>query len=121
MQHRLPTPLKPRVFTILVLTAVSVTSPKPYFITITLPLAPLRGIKSSKYANGAAANTVVHAAYTSVERVHQHDSGKVVWEMYTASDAKGALPMSVQKLGIVGAIVKDVGLFLTWVAKNRKT
>jgi Protein of unknown function (DUF3074) len=44
---------------------------------------------------------------------------KIIWEMATVSDAKGALPMSIQKLGIAGAIVKDVGLFLKWANDNR--
>lgn len=43
----------------------------------------------------------------------------IEWTMATASDAKGWLPMWVQKLGIPGAIVKDVGLFIGWIAKQR--
>ncbi len=39
----------------------------------------------------------------------------VEWVMATASDAKGWLPMWVQKLGVPGAVVKDVGLFIRWV------
>ena len=35
--------------------------------------------------------------------------------MATASDAKGWLPMWVQKLGVPGAVVKDVGLFIRWI------
>ena len=32
--------------------------------------------------------------------------------MAVASDASGALPMWAQKMGLPGAIAKDVGLFL---------
>ena len=39
--------------------------------------------------------------------------------MATASDAKGYLPMWTQKLGVPGAVVKDVGLFMKWTADNR--
>ncbi len=45
----------------------------------------------------------------------------IEWTMATASDAKGWLPMWVQKLGIPGAIVKDVGLVITWVTKQRRS
>ena len=34
------------------------------------------------------------------------------WVMATASDAKGWLPMWMQKLGVPSAVVKDVGLFM---------
>ena len=40
--------------------------------------------------------------------------------MTTASDAKGWLPMWVQKLGVPGAVVKDVGLFMKWVVGLRR-
>lgn len=39
--------------------------------------------------------------------------------MATASDAKGYLPMWAQKLGVPGAVVNDVGLFMKWTAENR--
>lgn len=38
----------------------------------------------------------------------------IEWVMATASDAKGWLPMWVQKLGVPSAVVKDVGLFVGW-------
>jgi len=117
MQHRLPSPLKPRVFTVILLSAISTDSKS--FLVVSAPLVQLRHVTASKYANGATANTVVHAAYSSVEHVYMNEDGTITWDMGTVSDAKGALPISVQKLGIVGAIVKDVGLFLKWVAGNR--
>ena len=40
--------------------------------------------------------------------------------MATASDANGWLPMWVQKLGIPGAIVKDVGYFMKWILDERR-
>lgn len=120
MRHRVPAPLKPRVFTVLVLTARAAEGEAPALLTVQVPVSPLRGVAGSRFANGAAANAVVHGVYTSVEHVFQRD-GEVVWEMATSSDAKGVLPLAVQKLGIVSAIVKDVGLFLTWVAKNRSS
>ena len=40
--------------------------------------------------------------------------------MATASDAKGWLPMWMQKLGVPGAVVKDVGLFIGWIREQRR-
>ena len=40
------------------------------------------------------------------------ESDKVEWMMAVASDASGVLPMWAQKMGLPGAIAKDVGLFL---------
>lgn len=133
----MPAPLKPRAFTILTLTGVpdppssdasaSASGQHP-FVTLTLPLdlrssAAAAGgagkIPTSKYSDSAA---VVHGAYVSVERVYfsETGNGEIVWDMVTASDARGNLPLAVQKLGISGAIVKDVGLFMAWVEKRRK-
>jgi len=57
--------------------------------------------------------------YTSIERCKIMPSGDVEWIMATASDAKGNLPMAVQKLGVPGAIVNDVGFFMKWIAEKR--
>lgn len=35
--------------------------------------------------------------------------------MATASHAKGNIPMAMQRMGVPGAIAKDVGLFLKWI------
>ena len=40
--------------------------------------------------------------------------------MAVTSDAKGSLPMWAQKMGLPGAIAKDVGLVMQWVADRRK-
>lgn len=57
--------------------------------------------------------------YTSIERCRLLPDENVEWVMATASDAKGSLPMFAQKMGVPGAVVKDVGLFIKWVGKNR--
>ena len=70
---------------------------------------------------------VVIGQYVSVERCRvlktaDGENGKVgdvVWDMATASDAKGWLPMAVQKLGVPGAVVKDVGFFMKWIHERR--
>lgn len=62
---------------------------------------------------------MVLGQYVSVERCVVQEDGKVLWEMGTASDAKGILPMGIQKLALPGAIVKDVGWFAGWIKKRR--
>ena len=65
---------------------------------------------------------IVAGKYVSLEKLSKVElNGKVMsrWEMKTASDAAGALPMSVQKLGVPGAIVKDVPLALEYIVKKR--
>jgi len=63
---------------------------------------------------------VLMGLYTAVEVVRQRrdrDSGsrEIEWIMATASDAKGNLPMWLQKMSLPGAIAKDVGFFLKWI------
>jgi hypothetical protein len=40
--------------------------------------------------------------------------------MGTASDAGGNLPMWAQKMGVPGAVVKDVGLFMQYCEDQRR-
>jgi len=49
----------------------------------------------------------------------ENEGKEVVWQMATASDAKGSLPMPLQKMGVPGAVVKDVGLFMGWIDGKR--
>lgn len=126
MRHDMPFPLKARVFTILIASGVPATSDTlsasggREFVIATVPLEPLpKGVGGSKFGVGTA--NVVHGAYVAVERVCEMEGGEIVWDMATASDAKGSLPMGLQKLGVSGAVTKDVGLFMGWVAKKRAT
>lgn len=80
----------------------------------------LCGVEAAKYTDGSGAGGTVTGMYCSIERAEVvEDGGKVRWEMATASDAKGVLPMWAQKLGVPGAVVKDVGLFIEWTGKRR--
>ncbi len=45
---------------------------------------------------------------------------EITWIMATASNAKGWLPMWMQKLGVPGAVVKDVGLVMKWLQERRE-
>ena len=135
MCHRLPWPLRPRCFSVLVVTARTVpggaggTGPgREGLLVVQVPI-DLSTLKEALYSNGRNAvegldglkgKRVVSGVYTSVERALVTGGGEVEWVMGTASDAKGWLPMWAQKLGVPGAVVKDVGLFVGWVGRNRK-
>ena len=53
------------------------------------------------------------------ENEERTSTGDIKWVMATASDAKGKLPMWMQKLGVPGAVVKDVGLVMKWLHDRR--
>ncbi|KAK5111022.1 hypothetical protein LTR62_005397 [Meristemomyces frigidus] len=113
MYHHIPPPLNDRVFPVLIITAKATQD----FLVVQIPV-DTASIIGAKYKLGAA--KIQHAMYCSIERGELLDHGKKVkWQMATASDAKGVLPMWAQKMGVPGAVVKDVGLFIGWVGKRR--
>lgn len=132
MKHKIPPPLKPRVFPVLQLVASAVPSPggggggteKDEFVVVSVTVSdfatgPLKGLAQLSVEKG-----VVVGAYVSVERVRRlpgqgKDKGKIEWIMATASDAKGILPMFLQTKAVPGQIAKDVGMFLGWLDKER--
>ncbi|KAF4554000.1 Hypothetical protein D9617_5g068750 [Elsinoe fawcettii] len=127
MCHSLPSPLNNRVFSVLVVKARSTRSPLS-FITAQIPI-DLSQVKVALYSNGRhreegkgeQKKVVTPGIYVSVERAELlEDGSKVKWQMATASDAKGVLPMWAQKLGVPGAVVKDVGLFMDWINLKRE-
>jgi len=114
MVHHIPPPLDDRVFPELVLTAKKAEE----FIVIQIPV-DTTGVMSAKYNNKGGKMTA--GMYCSIERGELLDGGaRVKWQMATASDARGNLPMWAQKMGVPGAVVKDVGLFIAWIAKRRQ-
>ena len=113
MAHHIPAPLNNRVFPVVVITAKKTEE----FLVVQIPVAT-KGLPNAKYHN---VPKVTGGMYCSIERGKLLDEGaKVQWQMATASDAKGVLPMWAQKMGVPGAVVKDVGLFIGWCAKKRK-
>lgn len=79
--------------------------------------AHAQGTDGSDPAAAAAAGG--SASKGSEKPVHERkpgDSGEQIeWVMATASRAKGNIPMAMQRMGVPGAIAKDVGLFLKWI------
>ena len=126
MVHEMPGPLVARCFPVLVVTAAV---SEMEFLVVTLPV-DLRTWEGAWYSNGRNVNegsgklarSVVLAEYCAVERVRRYKKTgsregdeEIEWVMATASHARGNLPMTVQKMGVPGAIAKDVGLFMKWV------
>ncbi|PNS13899.1 hypothetical protein CAC42_1390 [Sphaceloma murrayae] len=127
MCHSMPPPLSNRTFSVIVVKARSTRSPVS-FITAQIPV-DISQTQVALYSNGRheeegrgeQKKPVTPGIYVSVERCELIDDGsKVKWQMTTASDAKGVLPMAIQKLGVPGAVVKDVGLFTEWVDLKRE-
>jgi hypothetical protein len=117
MVHHIPPPLNDRVFPVLVLTARTERD----FLVVQIPVDTSK-IPGAKYSSGKGegGKKVQEGMYTSIERGMLVEEGKKVkWQMATASDAKGILPMWAQKMGVPGAVVKDVGLFIEWTGKRR--
>jgi hypothetical protein len=112
MAHNMPGPLGQRVFRVLVVTAKRENE----FFVVQIP-ADSNDLPGSKYND----KKMTEGIYCSVEYGSLIENGaKVKWQMATASDAGGALPMWVQKMGIAGAVTKDVGFFIEWIEKERK-
>ena len=125
MTHHIPSPLQNRTFSTLVTRAIT---REGSFLVVQIPV-DITKIPEALYANGRNVKDgetsqkkqkVTVGAYTSIERVKEQADGQIMWEMATTSDAKGMLPMSVQKMGIPGAVVKDVGFFIQWAQDRRK-
>lgn len=88
-------------------------------------------VPSAKYSNGSNRTNgsttqekkkPVFGRYVSVERVRKIDadgSSEVQWDMATASDAAGYLPMAVQKIAMNTEIAKDVEYVMNWAANRR--
>lgn len=107
--HKLPAPMKKRVFPVLQVTAI--TEDRREFMVVQIAARD----PDATPRNGSA----VLGAYTSVERFRQTEHG-VEWIMGTVSDARGILPRWIQKRAVPGAIAKDVDMFLAWILAERK-
>ncbi len=134
MCHSLPSPLSPRCFPVLVITAY--TTPTS-FLAVTVPInlssPPLSAAYYSTGRNTTDSSASeqeqkkpVLGVYAAVETVrilagdeHRSSSrmedGRIEWTMATASDTKGNLPMFLQKPNLPGAVAKDVGFFMKWI------
>ncbi|RBR03903.1 uncharacterized protein FIESC28_11664 [Fusarium coffeatum] len=110
--HDLPGPLSKRVFPVLQATAA--VRGRKEFIVIQIAIRA-----SDDTTDVAVHEGPVRAAYSSIERVRELEDGHLEWVMGTVSDAKGLVPMWAQKLGLPGAVAKDVGSFMQWIGEER--
>lgn len=144
MCHKLPPPLSTRVFPVLVVTA---KTGKNAFIIVQRPV-DIESHRDAFYSNGRnlqegdsdlkrkkpVLGSVKHgyppllvfvvlivpgSVYTSIERCILTENDEIEWTMATTSDAKGWLPKPAQKMGVPGAIAKDVGFFMKWIEEER--
>jgi Protein of unknown function (DUF3074) len=135
MCHDVPSPLKPRAFGVLVATASLVgkknmaEGDQEKFVAVTVPVQLGMDVKAAFYANfknlqqgedSKKKREMVQGLYCAVEtctlrKKAQGDSEEIEWVMATASDAKGILPMWMQKLALPGTVPKDVGYFMKWI------
>jgi hypothetical protein len=147
MHHKMPgIGLNDRVFTILLLSFINKSSPVPESIDLQIPIelssfppsvlsrsrthASLVSTSNAKleYLNQHVNATseqksrngkdVVEGMYVSWERIRKVDGSKTEWVMRTASDAGGVLPGWVQRLGVPGAIAKDVPLAVRFAVEK---
>ncbi|KAL9115023.1 MAG: hypothetical protein Q9187_007389, partial [Circinaria calcarea] len=117
MGHQLLPPLNIRVFPELV---ISAKAGRFESIIVHIPIE-IRKLPEAFYSNGRnfregdsdlKRKTPVLCAYTSIERTRILPDENIEWTMAVTSDAKGSLPMWAQKMGLPGAIAKDVGLVM---------
>ena len=110
--HKLPAPLNKRLFPVVQVTAAAGKGRRE-FIVVQIVAVDDATIKEKDNQD------TVRGAYSSVERLRETPDG-IEWIMATASDAKGNLPIWIQRPAVPGQIAKDVDMFLEWVAKERK-
>ena len=130
MCHATPPPTSARCFPVLVATA-SISEDE--FIAVTVPVNLGPSVSSALYSSGRhlkdgktpqQRKSIVLGIYAAVEIVKRRpregaergiEGTEIEWIMATASDAKGNLPMWVQKMSIPGLLPKDVSYFMKWI------
>ncbi|KAK7550701.1 hypothetical protein IWX49DRAFT_371023 [Phyllosticta citricarpa] len=126
MAYQLPFPLANRAFAQLIITA---NSSSDSFVVVQIPVdltdfpeAEVLYINGRNKRDGDSTlkkKKTVRGEYVSVERVKKTDMGDVSWLMAASSDAKGAIPLALQKWKLPDEITKDVGFFLKFCAEQR--
>ncbi|UNI21114.1 hypothetical protein JDV02_007131 [Purpureocillium takamizusanense] len=123
--HKLPAPLRNRVFPVVQATAAVEGRREFLVVQVATTTKTTAGGDSGDGETVGGQSGAVLGAYTSVERVREvpgaGDGGvaAVEWVMGTVSDAKGVLPAWVQRMAVPGQVAKDVDMFLSWIAEER--
>lgn len=107
------------------------------FLTIQLPLTATPSTTPAalhQKITSAVPRRTIFANYASVERVsllstpssaQPAPSRSIEWTMATTSDAGGSIPQWIQRSWALGgmpkAVVADVGLFIGWIMRRRRS
>jgi hypothetical protein len=132
--------ISPRTFISLVISAYepqpensTASSHQPGFYTIQIPLSfKTSSANMREKIKSAVPKNTIFAHYASVEHVillpgseSANEEQRIEWMMATTSDAGGLIPQWVQRSwtmgGVPKAVVADVGLFLGWTDRQRRS
>ncbi|KAH8885200.1 hypothetical protein GQ53DRAFT_660543, partial [Thozetella sp. PMI_491] len=131
MRHKIGKPLKDRTFPVLQMTCAAMARradsadaattqhhEQPEFLVVSITVDDFDRAPSAELSREKG---VVLGAYASVERIRKlPGTDEIEWIMTTTSDARGVLPQWVQNMAVPGQIAKDVPMFLSWIARERK-
>jgi len=145
MAHALPLMFKPRVFPVLTITASKPCRANPgdqnpaplcgisqhptSLLVVQIPI-DLTTFDRALYSNNRNVKDgdtpqkqkkVVLGNYVSIEKCTMLPNFDIQWVMATASDAKGNIPMWMQKISVPGKVANDVGLFIKWAKRTRRS
>lgn len=115
--HKMPAPLKPRVFPVLQATTSVISAGVRRFMVVQISAGDAsEAAKAEETKRGRR----VLGGYTSIEQVKDVGNRECEWVMGTASDARGVVPLWAQRLAMPKEVAKDVDMFLSWIAKERR-
>ncbi|KAF2658269.1 hypothetical protein K491DRAFT_624954 [Lophiostoma macrostomum CBS 122681] len=123
MYHGIPAPLNDRVFSVLLVSGVLAKTAEggreeSLVLQIPVDLASFPEDAITSQNEAKVGKSLVQGEYASVEKVVRVGE-ESQWVMATASNAKGVLPMWVQKKAVPGEIVKDVEYVYGFIEKHR--
>ncbi|EKM55162.1 uncharacterized protein PHACADRAFT_255589 [Phanerochaete carnosa HHB-10118-sp] len=114
MFYKFPSPVKPRVFTVLQTIELKETSPRTgLVISIPLDLTPIPDFAKLEEKR-------VQGRYVSIERIKDLGDGRLEWRMATSSKAGGLLPQSLTEMSMPSSIAHDVPGFVNWLRTLRE-
>lgn len=103
MAHKIPRPLKNRVWPIVQFTAA--LAGEEEFLVVSIPVMDF--------------DESPHSELTKSTDMVLPSNGEIEWVMATASDAAGALPQWIQNISVPGILPKDVEMFMSSVDGRR--
>ncbi|KAF8350470.1 hypothetical protein F5887DRAFT_939379 [Amanita rubescens] len=109
MHYTFPSPLSPRVFTVLQVTQLYDQSSPRSGLIISVPVDLSGQDDLSKLEEKG-----VRGRYVSVERLLELENGSIEWRMATSGNSGGLLPGLLTNSMMSSAIAKDVPHFFDW-------